>query len=293
MAALAAKADATAVNAALALKANAADVAAALVGKADAADLALKADASDLTDLETEVAGKADAADVNAALAQKADAASLALKADASSTYTKTEVDNLLAALPDSSSTPGGQPAIFFTDDSDVIPVQSGGDTLVNVVGAVFEGSALSRLALVGVDSRWSGSAELNADNDFEATFAGGGTASYDADGGVLTLAYGGVSITASVAIPSGGVGVPASPLADANPTSGNMARLVSSGGVAAALEGKVSAALHAEDLYATRLIAAQNATSAARAANAAAHNLRLILDLEARLDGAEEEEEP
>jgi len=311
--ALAGKADATDVTAALALKANAAAVEAALALKADASTVASQISAlATKAELEAAIAGvpslsamaaalalKADASAMTTALAAKADASALASlaaavegKADASAVYTKTEVDNLLAALPDTSGPSGGQPVIFFTDDSDVIPVQSGGDTLVNVVGAVFEDSALSRLALVGVDSRWSGSAELNADNDFEAAFAGGGTASYDADGGVLTLTYGGVSIAASVTIPSGGVGVPASPLADASPTSGNMARLVSSGGVAAALEGKVSAALHAEDLYATRLIAAQNATSAARAANAAAHNLRLILDLEARLDGAEEEEE-
>ena len=311
--ALAGKADATDVTAALALKANAAAVEAALALKADASTVASQISAlATKAELEAAIAGvpslsamaaalalKADASAMTTALAAKADASALASlaaavegKADASAVYTKTEVDNLLAALPDTSGPSGGQPVIFFTDDSDVIPVQSGGDTLVNVVGAVFEGTALSRLALVGVDSRWSGSAELNADNDFEAAFAGGGTASYDADGGVLTLTYGGVSIAASVTIPSGGVGVPASPLADASPTSGNMARLVSSGGVAAALEGKVSAALHAEDLYATRLIAAQNATSAARAANAAAHNLRLILDLEARLDGAEEEEE-
>ena len=311
--ALAGKADQSAVTEALALKADAGSVNAALERKADTetvnSQISSMVTREELEralsgipgsgDVSSALALKADKADVDTALALKADASSLSSlsaavsgKAEASETYTKTQVDSLLADLSGSGPS-GGQPSIFFISDSDVIPVQSGGDTLVNVVGAVFDGPSLSRLALVGVDPRWSGAVELNADNGFESTFAGGGTASYDVDGGILTLAYGGVTITASVTIPSGGVGTPASPLADVSPTSGHADRFVSSGGVAEALGGKVSTDLHAEDLYATRLIAAQNATSAARASNAAAHNLRLILDLEARLAGVAEGKEP
>lgn len=265
---------------------------------------------------KAEVDALLDAIDVTATVYTKAQVdALLGDKADAEDVYSKTEVDELV----------GGVDAPRLT-----VPAATGqqipatGTALAYVDAIVVSGGAPVAVRVKGVTGTdWEGIAETGAASSWaEAIFydpatgdvaAGTVAVTVSADNMALTVSLktgSTVAASATFAIPSGGVGTKASPIMDDSPVSGSM-RPVTSGGVAAAiaalaqagtsytkaetdalLAGYVTEALHLEDLEATRLVTAQNATSAAKVARASAKNLRLILDLEARLDGVEPEEE-
>ena len=292
---------------------DAIDVTATVYTKAEVDEmLGDKADAEDVyskTEVDEMLGDKADAEDVYSKT--EADAL-LGDKADAEDVYSKTEVDTLV----------GGVDAPRLT-----VPAATGqqipatGTALAYVDAIVVSGGAPVAVRVKGVTGTdWEGIAETGAASSWaEASFhdpatggvsAGTVAVTVSADNTALTVSLktgSTVAASATFTIPSGGIGTKASPIMDDAPVSGSK-RPVTSGGVAAAiaalaqagtsytkaevdalLEGYVTEALHLEDLEATRLVTAQNATAAAAAAAA---NLRLILDLEARIDGVEPEEE-
>lgn len=268
-------------------------------------------------------------AQVDALLEDKADAdgvyskteadALLEGKADAADVYSKAETDALVEGVdaprltvPASTGQqiPATGTALAYVD---AIVVSGGAPVAVRVKGVT--GTDWEGIAETGAASSWAEASFHDPATGDVATGTVAVTVSADSTALTVSLKTGStVAASATFTIPAGGIGTKASPIMDDSPVSGSM-RPVTSGGVAAAiaalaqagtsytkaevdalLAGYVTGALHLEDLEATRLVTAQNATSAAKVARASAKNLRLILDLEARLDGvepAEEEEEP
>lgn len=268
MVALNNKADADVTAAALSLKADASDVNAALTAKADASDvnaaLALKADASAIEGLVT-----------SASLAT-----TLSAYATAATTYTKEEVDSLVAGKGGSS---GGQPDVRFLDPEGTA-LMSGTTELGRIRAVSRTGNAVSKIVVTGTAATYAGTHVLTESNSWSSTSAGGGTVRYVPAVSKFVFSYDGTDTEVQVTLPSS-LGAPLSQVADVTPTDGNDDRAVSSGGtydfVTSQVATRVSTTLHNEDLMATRLITAQNATSAAAAARGTANNLNLLLAFE------------
>ena len=280
-AALASYATAVDMNAALALKADAEDVDAALATKIGQTELASALSSYATTaSVDTAVSGKADSSDVTAALALKADTSALELKADAATTYTKNEVDALISGGGGSS---GGQPDVRFLDPEGTA-LMSGTTELGRIRAVSRTGNAVSKIVVTGTAATYAGTHVLTPDSSWSSTSAGGGVVAYVPAASKFVFSYDGTDTEVQVTLPSS-LGAPLSQVADVTPTDGNDDRAVSSGGtydfVTSQVATRVSTTLHNDDLVATRLITAQNATSAAAAARGTANNLNLLLAFE------------
>jgi len=234
--------------------------------------------------VNTALAPYATTASVTSALALKADAAAmtsaLALKANQATTYTKTEVDALVAGGGGGT---GGQPDVRFLDPTGTALV-SGTTELARLRSVSRSGTSVSRIVITGTAVPYAGTHVLTSDNSWTSSTAGGGTVTFDVINSKFSFTYDGTTTQVQITLPTT-LGAPLSQLADVTPTDGNDDRAVSSGGtydfVAAQVATRVSTTLHNEDLVATRLLTAQNATSAAAATRGTTNNLNLLLAFE------------
>ena len=255
----------------------------------DALETALegKADAGDVTALEGKVGGKADASAVAAlekAVEGKADASAVTAlekavegKADASAvTALEEKVDGLGGS--------SGTSVRFLAGDG--VELRSGDDLLATarLVTRDAEG-AVDRVVLVG-EGVYSGTHDLSAGSSWSSSSPSGGAVSFSPVTSSFSFSYDGAVVAVPAGLPAE-LGVPMSDVGDVAPTEGSSDRVATSGGTYGYVEGRiatrVSAELHGEDLVATRLLVAQNATSAAQNARGVASNLRRVLAAEAR----------
>ena len=283
-------------DAALAEKADAAGVSDALESKAgisemDAA-LALKADASDMS---AALSGKADAADIPD-VSGLATAEQLALKASSSDVYTKSEVDSLVASPGQVPLRAEASAAVYVQWNGAQTPIASVRSVERDSVGVLAVELVLAPSAPAGLREAFPGIVRLTRPGSFSQAGLSSDSerASVSWEYDELAFALGAGSWSAAFA-PSPDFGGPrVSEVVDESPSerpAGAAPRLATSAGVKAALDVKLDASVHEADLAETRLITARNATTAARATAAAARNLSLILDLEARFDGVDPEE--
>ena len=214
---------------------------------------------------------------VYAALAGKADAGAVAGKADATAVAALEEkVDGLGGS--------SGTSVRFLAGDG--VELRSGDDLLATarLVTRDAEG-AVDRVVLVG-EGVYSGTHDLSAGSSWSSWSSSGGAVSFSPATSSFSFSYDGAVVAVSADLPAE-LGVPMSDVGDVAPTEGSSDRVATSGGTYGYVEGRiatrVSAELHGEDLVATRLLVAQNATSAAQNARGVAGNLRRVLAAEAR----------
>ena len=240
-------------------------------GKADAGAVAGKADASAVAALEKSVEGKADAGAV-AALEKSVEG-----KADAGAVAALEEkVDELGRS--------SGTSVRFLAGDG--VELRSGGDLLATVrIVTCDANGVVDRVVLVG-EGVYSGTHDLSAGSSWSSWSSSGGAVSFSPATSSFSFSYDGAVVAVPAYLPSE-LGVPMSDVGDVAPTEGSSDRVATSGGTYGYVEGRiatrVSAELHGEDLVATRLLVAQNATSAAQNARGVAGNLRRVLAAEAR----------